>query len=214
MISISEYRADPCGSLSIPYHKAKDLLLPPHLRIVHQRDFQNAQWAGWVDQPYFRLEHPLRPLPRLPVPAPYRLEAAVEDDSPAIAELIRLCYSGDTTAEEVRSWRKRPVFCADLWLLARDQIGALSGAAIAEFDRETGEGALEWVQVRPVHRRRGLGAALVSALLERLAGMADFATVSGEVRNPTAPEALYRRCGFSGQDIWHILYQTSVNEEK
>jgi len=214
MISIAEYRADPCGSLSIPYHKARDLSVPPPLRIVHQRDFREAQWAGWVDTPYFRLYHPLKPLPHLPAPPLYRLETAVEGDCPAIAELIRLCYGRAMAAEEVRSWRERPVFRAELWLLAWDQIGALSGAAIAEFDRETGEGALEWVQVHPSHRRRGLGAALVSALLGRLAGTADFATVSGEVRNPTAPEALYRRCGFSGQDIWHVLHQTSANEEK
>ncbi len=32
-----------------------------------------------------------------------------------------------------------------------------------------------------------------------------FATVSGKVTNKTKPEKLYRRCGFTGDDIWHIL---------
>lgn len=205
MISIDTYRADPCGGLSIPYHKAKALILPPWLRVVHQRDFCAEDWSGWKDTPYFRLYHDLEAVPFSPVPAPYRLEAAGEEHCPAIAELIRLCYGWDTPAEEVLSWRDAAVFRPELWLLVRDGGGALAGAAMGEFDPEVGEGTLEWVQVHPEHRRRGLGAALTAALLERLSDMADFATVSGEVMNPTAPEALYRRCGFTGEDVWHVL---------
>jgi len=36
-------------------------------------------------------------------------------------------------------------------------------------------------------------------------GKANFVTVSGEVDNSTNPEALYRKCGFIGDDIWHIM---------
>jgi hypothetical protein len=35
-------------------------------------------------------------------------------------------------------------------------------------------------------------------------------TVSGEVDNPTAPERLYRRCGFSGSDIWWAMRREPV----
>ncbi len=38
-----------------------------------------------------------------------------------------------------------------------------------------------------------------------MAAFADFATVSGECDNPTRPEAVYRACGFVGDDVWHIL---------
>ena len=38
-------------------------------------------------------------------------------------------------------------------------------------------------------------------------GIADFATVSGKVDNETNPEALYRKCGFVGNDVWHILHK-------
>ena len=41
------------------------------------------------------------------------------------------------------------------------------GAVLAEFDPEMGEGVLDWVQVHPDHRRRGIGVTLVSTLLER-----------------------------------------------
>lgn len=34
---------------------------------------------------------------------------------------------------------------------------------------------------------------------------ADFATVSGKVNNITNPERVYRKCGFEGNDIWHVL---------
>ena len=34
---------------------------------------------------------------------------------------------------------------------------------------------------------------------------ATFATVSGQCNNPTNPEALYRKCGFTGSDVWHVL---------
>ena len=46
---------------------------------------------------------------------------------------------------------------------------------------------------------------LVNELLTRLQGKADFVTVSGKVDNVTKPEMLYRKCGFKGDDIWHIL---------
>ncbi|MBR4875433.1 MAG: hypothetical protein IKU95_02975, partial [Clostridia bacterium] len=54
-------------------------------------------------------------------------------------------------------------------------------------------------------RRKGIGQAIVSELLRRMADLADFATVSGKVNSVTQPEKLYRKCGFCGNDIWHIL---------
>lgn len=42
-------------------------------------------------------------------------------------------------------------------------------------------------------------------LIKRMSKKAEFATVSGKVDNVTKPEMLYRKCGFVGDDIWHIL---------
>ena len=42
---------------------------------------------------------------------------------------------------------------------------------------------------------------------DRMQGIAEFATVSGKVNNPTNPQSLYRKCGFIGDDVWHILTQ-------
>ena len=46
---------------------------------------------------------------------------------------------------------------------------------------------------------------LVNELLLRMKPMARFATVSGQVNNLSSPEKLYRKCGFVGNDVWHIL---------
>ena len=34
---------------------------------------------------------------------------------------------------------------------------------------------------------------------------AKFNTVYGQCNNSTNPEAMYRKCGFTGSDIWHVL---------
>ena len=79
------------------------------------------------------------------------------------------------------------------------------GAVIGEFDPEAGEGVVEWLQVLPEFRRRGIAAGLTARALAAMAGFADFAIVSGERENPTQPERVYRACGFQGDDVWHIL---------
>ena len=76
---------------------------------------------------------------------------------------------------------------------------------IADFDAEIKEGSLEWIQVLPGKRRMGLGKMIVNELLSRLKGKADFATVSGQIDNATNPEMLYRKCGFTGNDIWYVI---------
>ncbi len=83
--------------------------------------------------------------------------------------------------------------------------GDIVATGIAEMDREIGEGVLEWVQVSKAHRGCGLGGYIVMELLWRMKDAARFATVSGRCKNPTNPEGLYRKCGFAGSDVWHIL---------
>ncbi|MGI6537217.1 MAG: GNAT family N-acetyltransferase [Caldicoprobacterales bacterium] len=76
---------------------------------------------------------------------------------------------------------------------------------MAELDKNVREGSLEWIRVIPEYRKRGLGQAIVNRLLLNMVGKADFVTVSGQVNNITNPEKLYRRCGFQGNDIWHVI---------
>ena len=76
---------------------------------------------------------------------------------------------------------------------------------IAEIDAQIREGSLEWIQVLPAYRGMGIGKSLVQELLFRLEKRANFTTVAGEVGNSTHPEALYRACGFEGNDIWWVF---------
>lgn len=86
-----------------------------------------------------------------------------------------------------------------------NQTGNIAATGIAELDREIGEGVLEWIQVSGNYRRCGLGSYIVFELLWRMKDKAGFATVSGQCHNPTNPEELYRKCGFTGSDVWHVL---------
>ena len=83
---------------------------------------------------------------------------------------------------------------------------------IADFDSDIAEGSLEWIQVLPESRGHGLGQKIVLELLSRLKDKADFITVSGEADNPTNPEALYKKCGFSGDDIWYVIKNGRASE--
>lgn len=46
---------------------------------------------------------------------------------------------------------------------------------------------------------------IVNTPLSKARDTARFATVSGKTNDPSDPERLYRKCGFAGSDIWHIL---------
>ena len=78
-------------------------------------------------------------------------------------------------------------------------------SGIAELDTDIKEGILEWIQVSPEYRGKGLGKFIVNELLWRMRDKADFVTVSGKVDNPTNPRELYKTCGFADEEIWHVL---------
>ena len=128
-------------------------------------------------------------------------------EADTIAALIRACYPGSRmTAEEVQSWVSHPVYDPALWVWVREvATGQPVGLGIAEVDPNVPEASLEWIQVHPDAQGKGLGKAIVAELLRRVAGRVAFTTVSGQVDNLTRPERLYRRCGFTGSDIWWLL---------
>ncbi len=162
---------------------------------------------------YFRLA--LRPGPKhrlqpAQLPPGYSLRTVqIEREAQAVSDLIRSCYADiSPSVETVRSWTTHPVYAPELWLWIWDETrGCPAGLGIAEVDPSAGECALEWIQVLQQYRGRGLGAALVHDLVRRAetAASTTLVTVSGEVQNESAPEQLYRRCGFTGQDMWWVL---------
>lgn len=207
MISLEEYLAGPCGALSIPYWKAKQISVPPGMEIVHHSRFRGEMAEGRAHSRFFRLIHHLRDIPRPASPPGVTFGPVTPGEAGKLADMINLCYRHSgvrVTQEEVRGWAGSPAYRPELWLGAFTA-GELAGCLIGEFDPEAGEGVIEWLQVLPEYRGLGIAAGLTARALEIMGGFADFATVSGECENPTRPERVYRACGFEGNDVWHIL---------
>ena len=205
MLALQSYLNDPCGTASLPYWKQKGIVVPDNMRIVHDRDFSGDMLRDDCDEPYFRLYHDLKDVKAIPMEGVELVPAASSIDE--FVQLINASYEDlRVTAGQMRGYQETPVFCPDLWLLLKEkETGTILGGGIADYDREIGELILEWIQVLPAYRRHGYGQLIVNCLLAKMQNIAKFATVSGKVNNPTNPEGLYRRCGFTGNDVWHIL---------
>lgn len=204
MITKEEYLKNPCKVSSIPYWKAKTITVPDGMKILHQDEYSAAEYPQYIDEPYFRLRHDLKGLAEPVLPQGYSLCTATLYE---YAAHISSCYGGiGIIEEELQNYALRPVYDEALWLAVRDEkTGSIVATGIAELDREINEGALEWIQVSQAHRGKGLGSYIILELLRRLKSKAEFTTVSGQCNNVTNPEKLYRKCGFTGNDVWHIL---------
>ena len=204
MLTKEQYLAAPCKAASIPYWKATSITIPDGMKILHHDEYDAAEYQQYIDEPYFRLIHNLKGLSKPVLPQGYSLCTAPLSE---YAAHISTCYEGiGITEEELWSYKTRSVYDEVLWLAVKDnQTDCIVASGIAELDREIGEGVLEWIQVSQSHRGKGLGRYVVSELLWRLKSKAGFATVSGQCNNATNPERLYRKCGFTGNDVWHIL---------
>lgn len=204
MINKETYLKNPCGELSIPFWKAKQIQIPKDMKILHHRDFDKTKYKRFTDEPYFRMSHDLKGLSMPQLPNGYVLCDASMND---FANHINQCYDGTSISEtDLQNYTDRPVYNYSLWIAVKDNTNNnIIATGIAELDYECNEGILEWIQVSKNYRGIGLGSYIVNELLWRMKDIAEFATVSGKCNNPTNPEGLYRKCGFVGNNIWHIL---------
>ncbi|MCM1115043.1 MAG: GNAT family N-acetyltransferase [Clostridium sp.] len=204
-MQLEEYLKNPCRSLSIPYWKNKDIVIPKNIKIVHHNDFDQNHLVGYHDERYFRLIHHLDNIDTHS-PKGFSIKTACISDIPMIVEIINHSYSDlSVSTKQILSYTKTKVYDKNLWILVSEtNKNKIVGCGIADFDKEAKEGILEWIQVLPEYRGRKIGKWIVNELLCRMEN-ANFATVSGKVGNTTNPERLYRSCGFVGNDIWHIL---------
>lgn len=203
---IESYLQNPCGTLSIPYWKNKNISTPENMLIIHQRDFSTHDYSEYTDQTYFRLYHSLEKIYETALDD-FIITTALKEDIPLFVNVINRSYTDLTvTYEQLVEYTKTRVYDSNFWILVFDRANSnVVGCGIAELDKELHEGIIEWIQVLPEYRGKKIGQLIVNELLKRLSQAADFATVSGEINNPTQPEMLYRKCGFTGTDIWHIL---------
>lgn len=200
------YKKNPCGVLSIPYWKDKSITIPSNMRIVHDRDFSKSEYQEYKDEPYFRLFHSLKDIKTVMLDD-VDVVTAKREDIPHFVEVINQSYTDlSVTYEQLVGYTQTEVYHPGLWIMAvNKENSSVVGCGIADVDREMKEGILEWIQVVPAYRGKKIGQLIVNELLKRMNGIAEFATVSGKVNNNTSPEMLYRKCGFIGNDVWHIL---------
>ena len=206
MLKKEEYLKSPCSVSSLPFWKARNLSVPDNMLILHNSEFSEKYLENYIDERYFRLLSNMKNLSRNPVPG-FSAAAAAESDFKIMADIINRSYDYiEITPECLFELTETPVYAQNLWVLIKDiEDGKTAACGIADFDEEIGELVLEWIQVLPEYRGRGLGKMLVNELLCRMDGKAKFATVSGKADGSSNPEELYRKCGFAGDDIWHVL---------
>lgn len=202
------YLTDPCGTLASAYWKSEYFPLPDDMQIVHAKDADGKSLEGKNMEKFFRLIHHPKQSYDTVLPDGFVYdEINIPNELPLVADMINRCYPKCYfEAGDIAEWTEYPVFDKTLWIFIRDQKTGLPAASgIADFDEDIQEGSLDWIQVLPEYRGKGLGEKLVNELLRRLSPKAKFITVSGEVDNPTSPEKLYRKCGFTGDDVWFII---------
>ena len=207
-ITRDEYLRDPCGTCATPFWKNAFFKKTDGMQVVHQKDMHEINTDGFHVERYFRLVHSLRSITARGMPDGFYFQTVnTQTQLGTVAHLINNCYEDMfITTEQVEKWTKYKVFDNNLWIFIYEMPSSYPVAlGIADFDSIIKEGSLEWIQVIPGKRGLGLGQAIVTELLTRLAPKAQFATVSGRTSNKTNPEGLYRKCGFTGEDIWCVL---------
>jgi GNAT superfamily N-acetyltransferase len=198
------YITDPCKTLSTAYWKKDAFPKPAGIRIEHADNSEQDIADGTA---YFRMVHYPRGEYETTLPSVYEYaEVCMPDQAEMVAGLLNRCYPDSSfTAQEIVNWMSYPVYKSDLWIFIVDtEKKAPAALGIADFDMTINEGSLEWIQVMPEYQRKGLGQAVVNELLRRMSGYVCFVTVSGEIDNPSNPRELYRKCGFTGDDIWIV----------
>ena len=203
-MQIEEYLADPCMASSLPYWKTESFSVPKGITIIRDDMFSGSGYSG-NDEPYFKMIHHLQTIPEAPLPEGYGIIQAGMDD---FAAQINSCYTYEyISADELLDYRSHPVYMPELWVAVADlKRDIIVATGIAEYDSRIGEGILEWIQVLPEYRRKGLGAFIICELLRRLRlNQARFVTVSGRMNNESGPYALYTACGFGNPVIWHVV---------
>lgn len=206
------YIKDPCRASSLPFWKTVQTEILSHITVVRDEEMTEKTYVG-TDEPFFKMIHFFKPVPDTALPDGFVLTGVEPEE---LEEHIRKCYETErVTADELHTLTGTAVYDAELWIAVRDRTtGQIAASGIGALDACIGEGVLDWIQVSPAYRRRGLGAFVVCELLRRMQKKAAFATVSGRINNPTHPIELYRSCGFTDPVIWHVITKTPQEKEK
>ncbi len=203
-MNAKDYICHPTEASALAYWKTSTVQVPENMLIVSDSAFDESYLQTYDDDPYGKLMHDMRAIGADTLPPDMRFASCSVEE---YAAHINSCYMQEgVSAEELLSYRHRPVYDADLWLCVYDTANRqIAATGIAELDKDIREGILDWIQISPAYRGKGLGKVLVNEMLRRMRSKADFVTVSGRLNNPTNPVKLYKACGFGHMHIWHVL---------
>lgn len=111
--------------------------------------------------------HHLRSAPHPVLPGEYKLTSADADE---LASHIRECYPEEHIAAcELASYAHRDAHDEELRIAICDRAtGRIVASGIGEYGVRIGKGILDWIQVSPDYRHRGLGRAVVCKMIRQL----------------------------------------------
>ena len=209
-ITKEQYINDPCGVCSTAFWKNSFFIKPDEVKIIHENELPLLKSNADNITRYFRLKHNMKNIDAGDLSERFYFQTVqIATQITTISEVINQCYENiKVTPEQVYEWTEYSVFDNELWVfIYQEDTESPVALGIADFDKEINEGSLEWIQVIPEKRGLGLGKAIVTELLFRLKRKADFVTVSGLSKDNSNPETMYRKCGFTGDDIWCVVSQ-------
>lgn len=172
-------------------------------------------WSQMLELPllgrYFRA---YMPTPRPPedlviTPGFEFVEFDPDRDVAAAVALMNAAYPSLrhlATAGKLQAMMAAKHFFPQGWFFLRHSAtGERVGLTICGHCSQMREGFIEWTEILPRFRHRGLGALLVKEAINRLAERSDFLTASGSLDAPFAMGDLYMSCGFEHLRQWSIL---------
>ena len=212
--NIKDYQEDPCAYSALPLYK-EIRLDTSKTRVVHESKLLNKEKKNNDARRFFRLHHDLTKVKEQSVSGYGVRYVDFDKDLRLIEEIIEASYTDlRLRQEELTRMIRDRVFDPSLWMfLVEEKTKKEVGLIIGQYDRLVGEVVVDWMQVLPAYRGKGLGKMLLSYMLGHVPKEAKFATVSGDKDNPSSPESLYRACGFKGEDVWYIFPNRKKSEE-
>ena len=203
-----DYINNPGGTSSLPYWKSISIELPENLIILHNSDKDDIdKYINLYDYDiFFKLVHDYKNMAEYSLKEPYYFKSFNKHkDIPMVKYIINNSYEYIHVEEkDILNWTKEESYDEDLWVFIMKDNKPI-GLCLGNFDINTGECSLEWMQILPEYRRKGLGFSLIMEILNRSNKKADFATVSGDFNNEYNPKGLYKKCGFKGKDLWYVI---------